>query len=189
MITFIYNKCNFGSELLAQCSSSLCHSLVRHDMNELLSCHIASSLPTVRQFVPSPRGEGRSDGDAPRHYMFTFLFLRSTAQKFTTVQECDARPNGWPGGQRKLNSYPSAWLQKNLVYHENPKNLRSINTTLSSYAIHDSRFTIDVHHSVFKLFTGLATAAFIACTLTVTKAITRAASPATKNIHHDICTR
>ena len=94
-----------------------------------------------------------------------------------------------PGGQRKLNSYPSAWLQKNLVYHENPKNLRSINTTLSSYAIHDSRFTIDVHHSVFKLFTGLATAAFIACTLTVTKAITRAASPATKNIHHDICTR
>src|ERR1019366_6438396 len=39
-------------------------------------------------------------------------------------------------------------------------------------------------HSVLKLFTGLATAAFIAWKLIVTKAIIIAAIPANTNIHH-----
>src|SRR5687768_51735 len=41
-------------------------------------------------------------------------------------------------------------------------------------------------HSVLKLFTGFATAALIAWKLIVIKAMTIAASPANRNIHHEI---
>ena len=41
-----------------------------------------------------------------------------------------------------------------------------------------------LHHSSLKLSTGLATAARIACQLTVSSAIPTAAATATANIHH-----
>ena len=41
------------------------------------------------------------------------------------------------------------------------------------------------HYSVLKLFTGLATAAFIAWKLTVNTVIINAPTPATAKIHHD----
>src|SRR5215467_15020315 len=44
-------------------------------------------------------------------------------------------------------------------------------------------------YSVLKLLTGLVTAAFIAWKLMVRKAITIAATPAIKKIHHSRCTR
>jgi len=43
-----------------------------------------------------------------------------------------------------------------------------------------------INYSVRKLFTGLASAAFIAWKLIVINAITAARMPAVKNIHHGI---
>src|SRR5690606_21758398 len=48
---------------------------------------------------------------------------------------------------------------------------------------------LPIDYSSRKLSTGLATAALIACQLTVNKAINNAASPATANIHHSIVVR
>ncbi|MEP6465750.1 MAG: hypothetical protein ABJB05_05575 [Parafilimonas sp.] len=50
--------------------------------------------------------------------------------------------------------------------------------------IHDSRLIIHVDYSLLKLFTGFAIAAFIACRLTVIKAIAIIVkNGSTKNIH------
>ena len=52
--------------------------------------------------------------------------------------------------------------------------------------IHFSRLTIYVCHSVLKLFTGFAIAAFIAWKLTVARVIIIAPKPVAINIHHGI---
>src|SRR5687768_18236676 len=60
---------------------------------------------------------------------------------------------------------------------------------LTVKSIHHSRFTLITHHhySVLKLFTGLASAAFIAWKLTVINAINMAAVPAITNAVQPIC--
>lgn len=46
-----------------------------------------------------------------------------------------------------------------------------------------------VRYSARKLFTGFASAAFIACVITVTSAIAAAVAPASASTHHCTCTR